>query len=69
MMFLANNKKKVTFEFFLANTFVWSFFLPIQIQIYLVVPKIGQCEYKYEYSDWNLKENKYEYELNICLWI
>ena len=48
---------------FSKHKFSWiTFFRPIQIQIYLVVPKIGQCEYKYDYSDWYLKKKKYEYE-------
>ena len=61
--------KYISVDFFLANLI---FFGPIQIQIYLVVPKIGQCEYKYDYSDWYLKEknmnmNLFNTRLNICL--
>ena len=34
------------------------FFRPIQINIYFGVPKLGQCEYNYDYSDWYLKKKK-----------
>ena len=27
-----------------------------------MAPKIGQCEHKYDYSDWYLKKKKYKYE-------
>ena len=58
--FLANEERKkqlyLGWIFFGKYKFIWIPFLrPIQIQIYLGVPKLGQCEYKYDYSDWYLK--------------
>ena len=37
------------------NLFLYYFFRPIQMQIYLEVPILGQCEYIYDYSDWYSK--------------
>ena len=64
--FLPNKKiKKIILGllFFGKYKFIWiQFFSPIQIQIYFGIPKLGQYEYKYDYSDWYLK-------IQIQIWI
>ena len=62
--FLANeNQLYLGFIFFSKHKLIWiPCFRPIQTPIYLGVPKPGQFEYKYDYSDWYLK-------IKIRIWI
>ena len=52
-------KKRVIWFFFGKYKFICiNFFRPIQINIYFGVPKLCQCEYNYDNSDWYLKKIK-----------
>ena len=67
LIFFCKWKKTITFGMiffskYKLNLFGYHSFTPIQIQIYLGVPILGQCEYIYDYSD------KYS-KIKILIWI